>query len=144
VASDAHDAPNRRDAAHEGVEREVILIHFRSAKYLRLDAAGKVAWAAIERRAAVDDVVDALGHAFDVAAPLARECASSFLASLLEHDLIVPEAHVTGPTPSDPAPPAVRSAFLPLRLEVFSDLEDLFLVDSSHDVDESGWPQVAP
>lgn len=144
MAADTRYVPNRRDVAHEGFEREVILIHFRSGKYFRLDDAGKVAWASIERGATIDGMADALGRTFDVAASRARECASSFLASLLEHELVVPDDRVVEPPPTDDAPPTARSSFVPPRLEVFSDLQELFLVDPIHDVDESGWPHVAP
>jgi hypothetical protein len=43
-----------------------------------------------------------------------------------------------------PAAPAAGAVFAPPRLEVFDDLQDLFLVDPIHDVDEAGWPHVTP
>ena len=51
--------------------------------------------------------------------------------------------------PPDAVPPAAepsatRRAFAEPRVETFSDLQDLFLVDPIHDVDEAGWPHAKP
>lgn len=35
---------------------------------------------------------------------------------------------------------AIKSVFLPPEIDVFSDMQDILLLDPVHDVDESGWP----
>ena len=136
--------PNRRDVAHEGFEGEVILIHFPTGKYFRLDDPGKVGWSAIERGATHEDVATAFRHAFDVGEHDAAASARTFLGSLTEFGLVV-----EGDVPPDAVPPAAepsatRRAFAEPRVETFSDLQDLFLVDPIHDVDEAGWPHAKP
>ena len=136
--------PNRRDVAHEGFEREVILIHFPSGKYFRLDAAGKAAWAAIELGATACDLAAAFQRGFDVQERVAIASAEDFVASLVAHGLVVPGGASATERPLDEAPPENRATFTAPRLEVFSDLQDLFLVDPIHDVDDAGWPHAAP
>jgi hypothetical protein len=148
-----HDAaprlvPNRRDVAHEGFEGEVILIHFPTGKYFRLDESGKVAWSAVERGATRDDVAAALRRTFEVGERESLASAQTFLESLAAHGLVVPGE---APPPGLPgAPPAAepssrpRGAFREPTIESFSDLQELFLVDPIHDVDETGWPHAKP
>jgi hypothetical protein len=136
--------PNRRDVAHESFEDEVILIHFPSGKYFRLDAPGRVAWAALQSGATAAHVAAALGHAYDVGDAEALGEATRFLATLSEHGLVVPDGpSAAAPRNGVPAP-AGRPPFQPPRLEVFTDLEQLFLVDPIHDVDATGWPNEKP
>ena len=35
---------------------------------------------------------------------------------------------------------SIKSAFLPPEIDIFSDMQDILLLDPVHDVDESGWP----
>ena len=140
--------PNRRDVARESFEDEVILIHFPSGKYFRLDAAGRVAWASVERGATSAVVAAALRAGFDVEEAAARSDAETFLASLAAHGLVVADASAGAAAASANGAPhangADRAPYRPPTLEVFTDLEQLFLVDPIHDVDASGWPHAKP
>src|SRR5262245_57777751 len=89
--------PNRRDVAHEAFEDEVILIHFPSGKYFRLDAPGRVAWASIERGATSASVAAALAASFDVDEAGARADAETFLATLREHGLVAVDGAAGAP-----------------------------------------------
>src|SRR5262245_36512605 len=136
--------PTVPDVAHESFEDEVILIHFKTGRYFRLDTAGRVAWSALERGATVGDVSRALGRRFDAAPAALHAAAGTFLDALLAESLVVPKngAHPHPPA-ADGVPaasPAPRAPLAPPRLEVFTDLEDLLLLDPIHDIDESGWP----
>ena len=134
---------NRRDVAHESFDDEVILIHFPSGKYFRLDAPGRAAWAVAADGATTEEVAAALAAAFDVESMVARAAAEAFLVSLEGHGLLVRTAALC--EARLPATPKVsRAPFSEPRIEVFSDLEALFLVDPIHDVDEAGWPHVRP
>ncbi|MFO0934685.1 MAG: PqqD family protein [Planctomycetota bacterium] len=141
--------PHRRDVAHESFDDEVILIHFPSGKYFRLDAPGRVAWAAIEGGATAEDVAATFARAFDVGAAEALDAAQGFLAELTAHGLVLvdPAAEARRPAGAggpDGGPAAPRAPFQRPRVEVFTDLEQLFLVDPIHDVDATGWPHAKP
>ncbi len=42
------------------------------------------------------------------------------------------------------SPPAIQGAFAPPRLQRYTDMQDLLLLDPIHDVDEVGWPVASP
>jgi hypothetical protein len=136
--------PNRRDVAHESFDDEVILIHFPSGRYFRLDAPGRVGWAAVERGATAADVARTFRASFEVEEAEARSAAESFLSSLEEHGLVAENGPSHAIPPPAPLPPSPRAPFLAPRIEVFTDLQQLFLVDPIHEVDEAGWPHAKP
>ena len=119
-----HIAANRPDVIDEVFDGEAVLINLRHGRYYALDERATAVWRVISDGAAVDDVV----------AQRPGEDVVSFLARLAEEDLVgvsggaLPETTPNG----DPVP----------GLEVFTDLEDLLLLDPIHDVDpQTGWPQ---
>jgi hypothetical protein len=111
-----------------------------------LDAPGLVGWSAVEAGAGVDEVAAALRRAFVVEDDVARASAADFLRDLEQHGLVVEATEAPAPAPPMvPAPPTAPASRLPFAqptIEIFSDLEELFLVDPIHDVDETGWPHV--
>jgi len=62
-----------------------------------------------------------------------------FTARLLEEGLIVP---APADNPGSPLPVPERSSvgFSTPTMSVYTDMEDLLLLDPIHDVDETGWP----
>jgi hypothetical protein len=139
-------APNHPDVAHETFDDEVILIHFQTGRYFRLDAAGRVAWAEIEHGATRESLAAALGRRFEAAPDALASAASSFLDALLAETLVVerPAPPANGATRAPGSVPAARTPLAPPRLEVFTDLQDLLLLDPIHDTDEAGWPHAKP
>jgi hypothetical protein len=145
MSADPVHVPNRKDVAHESFDDEVILVHFPTGRYFRLDAPGRVGWAAVASGATASDVAAAFSAAFETDASDARRAADAFLATLLEHGLVSTEgASPPRAVPAAPAFPAARAPWSEPRLEVFTDLQDLFLVDPIHEVDEAGWPHAKP
>lgn len=135
--------PNQRDVAHEAFDAEVILIHFPSGHYFRLDEGGRVVWSAVARGATAGEVAAALAGAFEVEPDAARAASEAFLADLGKRGLVlVGEPPAERPPPA--APPAKRAPFAPPTIEEFADLQELFLVDPIHEVDEAGWPHAQP
>lgn len=131
---------NRRDVAHESFDDEVILIHFPSGKYFRLNAPGRVAWAVLANGATAAEIAAALSGAFEVGGPASRASADALVASLVAQGLVVQDVADRRSAATVAQPSGVRAPFEEPRLEIFTDLEQLFLVDPIHDVDASGWP----
>jgi hypothetical protein len=69
---------------------------------------------------------------------------SSFLAELTADQLIAPSDE--GPVASipDPPPAAEQSPFAPPKLERYTDMQEIILLDPVHKVDSQGWPHPAP
>ena len=118
-------AANRPDVIDEVFDGEAVLINLRHGRYYALDARATEVWRLVSGGVAVAELM----------AARTGEDVLSFLGRLVEEDLAVLDG---GPLPPAPAP---NGHPVP-GLEVFTDLEDLLLLDPIHDVDpQSGWPQ---
>jgi hypothetical protein len=118
-------APNRPDVIDEVFDGEAVLINLRHGRYYALDDRATAVWRLVVEGAALDDVIRAREG----------EDVLPFLGRLVEEELVVVDG---GPLPD---PGAVNGHPVP-AIEVFTDLEDLLLLDPIHDVDpRTGWPQ---
>lgn len=143
LASAQRFAPNVPAVAYEAFDDEVVLIHFPSGRYFRLDAVGRAAWACLARPggASSESVAAMLQQAFDAPAEMILSATETFVSQLLDNDLVLKAGvSMDGEEPASRPPQAAKARFEPPRLEVFTDLEDILLIDPIHDVGESGWP----
>jgi hypothetical protein len=105
-------APNRPDVLDEVFDGEAVLVNLRTGRYYALDAAATVIWQAI------------------VAGEPLPQGNEGFASRLVEEELA---------TSDGPLPPAEPGGPV---MEVFTDMEDILLLDPIHDVDydAAGWP----
>ncbi|MGA2014325.1 MAG: PqqD family protein [Solirubrobacteraceae bacterium] len=112
--------------------------------YYSIRGAGVSIWRALTRPATPDDVVARIATHFarseaEVAGPVLR-----FISQLEDHGLLRPaDSEATGVAAADP-PVGDPATFEPPRLEKFTDMEDLLLLDPVHEVDARGWPHPDP
>lgn len=130
--------------AHEAFEDEAILIQFESGRYYSLNETGRDAWQEIVRGASAASIARALAQRYDAPEPAILDALAPFLEALTEQALVVAQRSPDVPPDGAPAPAdgaATRRRFTPPRVEVYTDMEDLLLLDPIHDVDETGWPR---
>jgi hypothetical protein len=133
---------NRPTIIDETIDGEVVVVDLQRGTYYSIRGTGVMIWEALtvpQTPAAV--VKDVAARCRQAEADLAATV-TGFIAELREHDLLqVAEAE------SAPSPPLAVSgepeAFAEPKLEVFTDMEDLLLLDPVHDVDARGWPHPA-
>jgi hypothetical protein len=128
---------------HQTIDGEVVAINLQSGRYYSLRGSAAALWRAIERR---PDRAGLLAEMRAGYAGTSDEPIDRFLAELTEEGLLVAET-VAHEEPPDAAVPAAdgRPAFEPPRLEKFTDLSQMLLLDPIHDVDEAGgWPIPKP
>lgn len=117
-------APNRPDVIDEVFDGEAVLIHLRRGTYYALDARATEVWRLVAGDVPVDEILTR--RAEDDVLP--------FLARLVDEQLVVADGDLP-----PAAPPNGRAV---PGLQVFTDLEDMLVLDPIHDVDPvSGWPQ---
>ena len=106
-------APNRPDVLDEVFDGEAVLVNLRTGRYYALDAAATEVWRAV------------------VAGEPLPEGSGAFAHRLVEEELVVADGAL--PAPDGEGGPA---------MQVFTDMEDILLLDPIHDVDydASGWP----
>jgi hypothetical protein len=116
-------------------EDELVAINLESGKYYSVNSTGSTIWRLMEAgwspEAAAARLLDG------VPSEEGGQQVLAFWARLIEEGLVSP----------DPAPSAecredvpAGSPWTPPSIAVFSDMQDLFLLDPIHDVDEAGWP----
>jgi hypothetical protein len=107
-------APNRPDVLDEVFDGEAVLVNLRTGRYYSLDAAATVVWRAL------------------VAGEQLPEGGAAFARRLVDEELAITDELLPEPNGDDGGP----------AMEVFTDMEDILLLDPIHDVDydASGWP----
>lgn len=129
----------RPEVVHETVDDEVVIVNLEKGRYYSAEGAGAYVWS---RVAHGDDVESILQWAMDAFGEAARADVQHFLDALVSHGIVV-----ASDTPeSEEAPVEITSptSYVKPELEVFSDMEDLLLLDPVHDVEaEQGWPHAA-
>jgi hypothetical protein len=126
----------------ETIQGETIVIHLTTGTYYSLQGTGAEVWDALNTGASVSDAVDLLAARYDAPREQIDEAVAQLVRDLRAEDLVV---EADGAAPAAPAAAqngtaAERAPFAAPRLEKFTDMQDLVLLDPVHEVDPRGWP----
>jgi Coenzyme PQQ synthesis protein D (PqqD) len=134
---------NSPQVINETIDGEAIMINLATGSYYSLDRVGGEVWALLEASLPVDDIVAELGRRYDAAEGEIRRGVDDLLQQLAGEELVVPcgDGDPVRSRSSEPAL-AERSPFHPPKLEKFTDMQDLILLDPVHEVDPRGWPHL--
>lgn len=131
---------------HEAIEGEVIVINLATGTYYSLRGSAAEAWELIKRPEGVGagQLVSELAARLDAPPSDVRSSFAPFLAELSTEGL-VEWANGASPRGDDPVEVAGgvsdgKLAFELPRLEKFTDMQELVLLDPVHEVDQVGWP----
>jgi Coenzyme PQQ synthesis protein D (PqqD) len=145
--SDKSFRVNAPQVIHESIEGEVIIINLETGNYYSVKGSAAHAWDVIQASSATttSTVVDALAPAYDAPRDELAHAIGGFVGQLLEEGLLAESA---GPAVAPPDRSALDNGggrvFEAPRLEKYTDMQDLVLLDPVHQVDEQGWPQQRP
>ena len=135
---------NHPQVINEMIDGEAIMINLVTGSYYSLDSLGGEVWELLEKSSSNDDIVNQLSLRYEASDEVIRSAVDDLLGQLSREQLIVtdesPGAASFAPLESRPAQ---RSPFRAPRLEKFTDMQDLILLDPVHEVDSRGWPHVA-
>ncbi len=132
------------DVMHETIDGEVIAIHLGSGNYYSLRSSSAAIWGLLSENGpiAVGEIVDRLEPMYTSSRPELEAAVQSFVATLVDEGLV---GGTNVPSESARPIPAVdgtsRVAFDTPKLERYTDMQDLVLLDPVHQVDETGWPR---
>jgi hypothetical protein len=135
---------NSPNVINETIDGEAIMINLATGSYYSLDRVGGDVWALLEASLPVDDIVEELGRRYDAAEDDIRSELDGLLHQLSDEELVVPchDDYPAGAAASLEPVPAGRPPFRAPRLEKFTDMQDLILLDPVHEVDSRGWPHL--
>ena len=110
------------------------MINLATGSYYSLDTVGAQIWTLLEESRPVDQIVAELGRLYDASEPDIRSAVDQLLEQLTLEQL------VTSPATLPAVEPTVRQPFSAPKLEKFTDMQDLILLDPVHEVGSRGWP----
>lgn len=128
----------------EILDGEAVIMNLKSGNYFSTDKIGSFLWALIEKGTSDETMVRALTSHFEVDEDQISTAVNAFLNDLVTNELVrASESDGTAQfevPKSEMAQLNGRSDFVAPVLNVYSDMQDLLLLDPIHDVDEGGWP----
>ena len=127
---------------HETIDGETIIIDLVSGTYYSLQGAGAEIWNAVADGEGRDGVQARIAAAYAGEAGEIGAAVDGFLAELEAEGLIV-SASANGAAPGAPPAATGSTPFAPPRLEKYTDMQDIILLDPVHKVDDRGWPHAA-
>jgi Coenzyme PQQ synthesis protein D (PqqD) len=134
---------NSQQVINETIDGEAIMINLATGSYYSLDRVGADVWACLEASLPIEDIVAELARRYDAAEDDIRRGVDDLLQRLSQEELVVPcpNGDQAGSASLEPAS-ASRPPFRTPRLEKFTDMQDLILLDPVHEVDSRGWPHL--
>ena len=128
---------------HETIDKETVAIDTESGVYFSITGSGYLILQMLDQGADVASLSTRLAAVFALDPPTLRPLVDAFVAELLAEALIVP---VTGKLDTVSEMQLQRGddePFTPPKLEKFTDMHDLLLMDPIHEVSDFGWPHHA-
>ena len=139
---------NTPDVMHETIDAEVIVIHLVSGNYYSLRETAAQIWALVDTTGAlsVEELVDALAVRYAGPRSEIEKAVTRFVSELAEEGLVAGVETEDGARPDLARQPNGVSGlpFEPPRVEKYTDMQDLVLLDPVHQVDDTGWPRARP
>lgn len=137
-------APNAPAVVAEVIDGEVVIMNLTTGNYYSSDGTGAVIWGWIEDGKTLCDIERLLGQHYEASAEAITAALTSFLDRLLDEGLVRESTEIPtsggGHGLSENESPS-RQRLVPPELHVYTDMQDLLLLDPIHDVDEAGWPR---
>ena len=130
---------NNPPVVAELVDSEAIAINLKTGCYYSLTGPAATLWARLLEGWSLAEILAAVSGT-DLAGQL-RASLWQFVGDLVTEDLIRPAANAMPATAAKPLDSWARGA---LRLERFTDMQDMLTLDPIHEIDsEFGWPRPA-
>src|SRR5438105_2587931 len=121
----------------ETVDGEVLIMDMVTGTYYSCVGASTIAWSLLKSGMAVDDVATSIAPAYAIDGADAERDLKTFVDELVREEMLVEDPHATA---NGHAVEVEAGTYEPFKLERYTDLADLILLDPVHDVGEAGWP----
>lgn len=135
-----------QDIVSEEIDGEVVIVNLGNGHYYSLTQSATKVWEAIQEQATLEDIQNCLIDHYTGDPEIIRKSCEE-LVLLLENESLISRLHSTDKSsePIRTTPGATtdrqKEVFQPPIFELFTDMEDLLLLDPVHETeDEKGWP----
>ncbi len=131
--------PAGQNIVHEDFGDEMVIVNLDTGKYYSFNPVGAAIWASLVSGNMIKNIVEATHKLYAGDQELIAQEVIQFLHQLQKEGLIVPT--IEGQTgEANTTISGEMGTYVSPGYEVFTDMEDLLLLDPIHDVDETGWP----
>jgi hypothetical protein len=135
---------NKPDVILENFDDEIVIVNLASGNYYSVDAIGAEIWTMLHNGATAAEIAVQLSREYEAAASIIEQAVTEFIREALSEKLIVSDANAGARIyPLNTPAPNVRKPFASPALHKYTDMQELLLVDPIHEVDETGWPNIA-
>ena len=132
---------NTSAIASEDFGDEVIIVNLARGNYYSLRGSGAFVWQGLQTNCPADALAARLVARYTVEEVDAQNALALFLTQLADESLISPVGELPASATPAEGVEGGKQPFLAPMLEVFTDMQDLILLDPIHDVNaETGWP----
>ena len=140
---------NTPHVIHETIDGEVIVINLASGNYYSLKGSGADVWDVIQSAPGVDRnaIASTIADRFDRPSHAIEQEIGGFLEQLSAEELVATVEEGAGGSVAASNGSLTANGtktFEPPRLEKYTDMQDLVLLDPVHEVDTTGWPHPKP
>jgi hypothetical protein len=136
--------PEQQIAYENFVDSETLAINLGTGTYYSMRGSSSRLWNLIVAGVPSASIVAEFKNADDTDPNAVEVAVEEFLDRLVAEQLIAPVSTAAEEAAAVvPGPATAPGPFEPFNLDVFTDMEDLLLLDPIHDVDDAGWPLAA-
>jgi hypothetical protein len=138
------NAPN---VVHETIDGETILLDLNTGNYYSLDGLGALIWEYIGKTGNWKKTIEILAAGIADNKDEIAKTVTAFVNELVDEKLLVygnsgnPDGDVSE---IESGIKQAAASFAAIRVNKYSDMQDLLLLDPIHEVDEKGWPESKP
>jgi len=142
----SHLKVNEPNVVHETIEGEAILLNLKTGNYYSIEWPGTFIWELLTETGDVEGIKKAFIEANHSKENEVNKAYSQFIDFLLEEELMVTveNGEFKSFSVDNETEEEFTKAFSKLdklKLNKYSDMQDMLLLDPIHDVDEKGWPE---
>jgi hypothetical protein len=137
--------PNTSRITYEIIEGEVIIVDFETGVYYSINALGTVIFNWIVQGVKLGTMLAAIEKHYSDANTDLVQTFNSFMTALLQNGIIErSETTINSVSELEPTLEGLPDTvtFVPPKLDKYTDMQELLLLDPIHEVDEKGWPFV--
>jgi hypothetical protein len=129
-------------AVSEILDEELVIINMQKGAYYSGVGSAAFIWRCIEQHVPLEITESAIAEKYGVERQRVGNDITVFLETLSAEGLIRPAS--AGDVMGGVAPPLGEEIYLSPLLKIYTDMQDLLLLDPIHDVGDQGWPIKPP
>ena len=120
---------------------EVVIVNLDSGIYFSLRNTAVLVWLRIQNSYSIEEIINDFQLIFEEEKNVIIEKVEKFISDLVENKLILEKTDLALQSITfDANIPKIK--FDQPVIEIFSDMQEILLLDPVHDVDQAGWPVV--